>query len=304
MVARRSLRWPVTLGVVMIVLVVTIAVGWVILNAILAVQTPHAAIYWTILAVGAAILLLMLVGTIFYLVLTIKAIRLSQRQSNFIDAVTHELKSPIASLKLYLQTMARRQVSAEQQTDFHRFMLEDLERLDQLIDHLLDAARLEEMPVAAELECVRLDELLADSISVICKRYQVSEGTATLKVEPASVMARRADLEIVFRNLLDNALKYAGEPPEVEVECRPTGKGRVVARISDNGPGVPIPLRRKIFGRFVRLGSELERDSSGTGLGLFIVRTLVGKMGGKVQVHGRGAKRGAVFEVDLPAAKV
>jgi signal transduction histidine kinase len=110
------------------------------------------------------------------------------------------------------------------------------------------------------------------------------------------------DLEMIFRNLLDNAVKYAGAAPEVGVDLFRPGGDRVRVRISDNGPGIPSNLRRKIFGRFVRLGSELERAKPGTGLGLYIVRTLVKRMDGQVSVRGRGSQRGTVFEVDLPVA--
>src|SRR5262249_20716522 len=152
------------------------------------------------------------------LILSVKAVRLNQRQSNFIDAVTHELKSPIASLKLYLQTLDRHQVTAEQQADFQRFMFEDLQRLDQLIDHLLDAARLEHSAPADPAENVPLDELLIRTSRLACERYRLPENTVELKLEPAQVRARPADLEIIFRNLLDNAIKYSGEKPHVDVE--------------------------------------------------------------------------------------
>src|SRR5689334_22662009 len=127
MVARRSLRWPVTLGIVLIVLVVLLTIGWVFVNVLLANKTAYPGAYWAMLAVGSTFLLLVLVGVVIYLILTVKAIRLNQRQSNFIDAVTHELKSPIASLKLYLQTMSRHQVSADEQKNFNRTMLADVE---------------------------------------------------------------------------------------------------------------------------------------------------------------------------------
>jgi signal transduction histidine kinase len=301
MVARRTLHWPVTLGVVLIVLIVALTVGWVLVNISAALQSANAAAYWTVLAVGATLLLLVLVGVVMYLILSVKAIRLNQRQSNFIDAVTHELKSPIASLKLYLQTLDRRQVTAEQQADFHRFMLDDLQRLDHLIDHLLDAARLEQFTASESNQQVPLDELLTECAGVVCQRYQLPADTVSLKLSSAVVDAPRADLEIVFRNLLDNAVKYSGERPEVEVELV-RDNGRVVARIGDHGPGIPAPLRRKMFGRFVRLGSELERKASGTGLGLYIVRTLVKRMGGKINVRSRPQIPGTVFEVDLPEA--
>src|SRR6185369_8079413 len=129
-----------------IVLVVALTVGWVIVSALAALKSEHSGIYWTLLAIGATFLVLVLVGVVLYLVLSVKAIRLNQRQSNFIDAVTHELKSPIASLKLYLQTLTRHHVTAEQQADFQRFMLDDVQRLDRLIDHLLEAARVEQTP--------------------------------------------------------------------------------------------------------------------------------------------------------------
>jgi two-component system, OmpR family, phosphate regulon sensor histidine kinase PhoR len=301
MLSRRSIRWPIALGVVLIVLLVALTVGWVVVSASAALKSEHSAVYWALLAVGATFLVLVIVGVVLYLVLSVKAIRLNQRQSNFIDAVTHELKSPIASLKLYLQTLNRHQVTAEQQSDFHRFMLDDLERLDGLIDHLLDAARLEHTETADCAEIVPLDELLIRSAHLACDRFRLPHETIHLRVEPAQVHARSADLEIIFRNLLDNALKYSGPQPQVEVETHTTD-GHVAARIVDNGPGIPVKLRRKIFGRFVRLGSELERKTAGTGLGLYIVRNLVRRSGGTIQVRSREKGSGTVFEVTLPAA--
>jgi two-component system, OmpR family, phosphate regulon sensor histidine kinase PhoR len=301
MIPRRSIRWPITLGVVLIVLVVALTVGWVIVSASAAMKSEHSAVYWVLLAVGATFLVVVLVGVVLYLILSVKAIRLSQRQSNFIDAVSHELKSPIASLKLYLQTLNRRSVTAEQQADFHRFMLDDVERLDRLIDHLLDAARLDQQSQEQEADEVPLADLLARCAEVVCQHYQLPKEIIQLHTQPALVHARAADLEIIFRNLFDNAIKYSGDDPKVEVDLATNGNGRVITQIADHGPGIPAKLRRKIFGRFVRLGSELERKTKGTGLGLYIVRTLVRRQGGKIQVRNRPQGRGTIFEVDLPA---
>lgn len=303
MAARRSLRLPITLGVVLIVLVVALAVGWVIVSASAALGSEHSGIYWTLLAIGTTFFVLVLVGVVLYLILSIKAIRLNQRQSNFVDAVTHELKSPIASLKLYLQTLNRHQVTPEQQADFQRFMLDDLKRLDHLIDHLLDAARLEHTELADGEEDVALEKLVAESAQLACERHQLPASIVELHLAPATVHARPADLEIIFRNLLDNAIKYSGEQPQVEVETKTNGNGRVIATIGDNGPGIPAKLRRKIFGRFVRLGNELERKTAGTGLGLYIVRMLVRRLRGKIQVHNKADGHGTVFEVELPLVK-
>jgi signal transduction histidine kinase len=299
MISRRSISWPIMLGVSMILLLVALAVGWIIVTARSALAGENAAIYWTLLAVGTTFLVLLTVGVVVYLLLSIKSVRLTQRQSNFIDSVTHELKSPIASLKLYLQTLTRRKVSDEQAEGFHRSMLEDLERLDNLINHLLDAARIEREPLETPLEDVDLAQLIRSIAQTAQQHYHLADSALELRLNPATLNGRPADLEMLFRNLIDNAIKYSSPQPKIEVDLS-AHDGRVTARISDNGPGIPINLRRKIFGRFVRLGSELERKQAGTGLGLFIVRQLVRRMRGKITVRGRGSQRGTVFEVELP----
>jgi signal transduction histidine kinase len=235
------------------------------------------------------------------LVLSIKAINLTRRQSNFIDSVTHELKSPIASMKLYLQTLSRHQVSVKEQADFYRFMLEDLERLDRLINQMLDAGRLDsEGPTDAEdeenVELAPLLQRCADGVAAI---YRMPKDCVKMDLEPCTIRGRQLDLEIIFRNLIDNAVKYAGQPPKVEVRLRPGGDSTVVVQVSDNGRGIPHHLRRKIFGRFVRLGLELEREKPGTGLGLYIVRTLVRRLRGQIRVRDAQRGTGAMFEVKL-----
>jgi signal transduction histidine kinase len=136
---------------------------------------------------------------------------------------------------------------------------------------------------------------------MICLRYRVPEATVRLDAVPCHVLGRSADLDMIFRNLLDNAVKYAGATPQVVVSVRLERNG-VVVQIADNGRGIPAPLRRKIFERFVRLGSELEREKPGTGLGLYIVRTLVRRLGGTIRVSDREGACGAVFELHLPGS--
>ena len=302
MFEQRSLRWPITLGVVMFVVLVALLVGWILITSPNIVADPRrAGLYIALLSIGTAFLTFAIVGTALYLTLAIKAINLSRRQSNFIDSVTHELKSPIASLKLYLQTLNRRPVSVAEQEVFFKDMLEDVDRLDQLINHLLDVARLEKDRVGPQPEDVRLDEIIQQCARVACERYQRPAEAVKLDVVPTMVCAARVDLELIVRNLLDNGLKYANEEePVVEVSLRPEGASQVVMRVSDNGRGIPHSLRQMIFGRFVRLGSELEREKPGTGLGLYIVRTMIGRLGGKIRVGDRERGSGTAFEVQLP----
>lgn len=302
---RRSLGWPIILGVVLIAAIIALAVGWVLVSIAAALGSQHAVFYWTILGIGVALLVVVLAGVIVYLALTVKAIALSQRQSNFIDSVTHELKSPLASLKLSLQTLTRRAVPAEQQADFHRIMLQDVERLDMLIDHLLDAAKtLQRRPQAGD-DVADVEALLQGVAAAVIQRHGVVADVITVqavKGTPLLVVGRSADVEIVLRNLLDNAVKYSLPDPRITVTLGRTNTGRVRIAVADNGPGIPIPLRPLIFKRFVRLGSELERSTPGTGLGLFLVKSLVRQMRGKVSARGRQPPPGTVFEVELPAA--
>ncbi len=303
---RRSLGWPILLGVVLIGSIIALGVGWVLVSVAAALGSKNAAFYYALLGVGVALLVLVLVGVIVYLALTVKAIALSQRQSNFIDSVTHELKSPLASLKLYLQTLTRRAVSPEQQADFHRFMLQDVERLDTLIDHLLDAAKTLQRRPAEATVVTPLEPVLARACATAVQRHGAPEGSVRLDCDGAGeelqVRGREADLEIVFRNLVDNAVKYSLPEPRVDVTARRTPQGRVVVRVSDNGPGIPIAQRANVFRRFTRLGSELERSTPGTGLGLFLVKSLVKQLRGKVTAKGRLPDRGTIMEVEIPAA--
>lgn len=301
MLPRRPLSLPITLAVVMILLLVVLTVGWVLLNIFGALaNTRFAGVYWALLSIGTTFTLLLVAGVVMYLALTIKAINLTRRQSNFVDSVTHELKSPIASLKLCLQTLSRRQMSGQEAASFYRYMLEDVERLDHLINQVLDAGRVDSQPVDGEVEEIALEPLLRECAEMVCLRYRVPNHTVVLRVQPSRVRGRRTDVDMVFRNLLDNAVKYAGTPPEVEVSVEVEQGNVVVARVADNGRGIPPRLRRSIFGRFVRIGSELEREKPGTGLGLFIVRNLVRRMRGSVRALDRPGGSGALFEVRLP----
>jgi two-component system, OmpR family, phosphate regulon sensor histidine kinase PhoR len=294
-------RLPITLGVVMIVLLIVLIVGWVLLSVFGAMADRRsAAFYWTALSVGTVFYILLLVGVSLYLALSVRAINFNRRQSNFINSVTHELKSPIASMKLYLQTLNLRAVSVEEQADFHRAMLEDVERLDHLIDQVLDAGRIETSPKKDDLEEVCLEDVIDQCAEITCHRYRVERQTVRLDLQSCTVRARRVDLEMIFRNLIDNAVKYAGNPPRVTVTMAPVCEGRAVVRVEDNGRGIPPKMRRRVFGRFERLGLDLHRDRPGTGLGLYIARTLVRRMKGKIRVGDPEQGPGAVFEVELP----
>lgn len=292
-VRRGRLRLPITLSVVLMVLNVALMVFWIILAAQI--------YWWTALAIGTVVFVLILVGLSLYLVLTIKEVRLSQRQSDFIDSVTHELKTPIATLRLYLETLQIRTLAEEQRSDFYSTMKTELERLDHLISQLLEVKRLDALGMESDPEDILLEPLIRHCARVECNRRQIEvEQIFEFDIEPAVIHTRRILLEMIFRNVIDNAIKYGASEPQILVQVRVSKGGRVITRVMDNGEGVDPEIRKEIFKIFYRGESELERRKTGTGLGLYIVRTLVHLLGGKVTVHDRLDQPGSVFAIDLP----
>ena len=290
----------------MIISVVGLTVGWVLLNVFSALdpqKNNRAEIYWILLSVGAILFAFLLAGVILYLIWIIQNINLNRRQSNFIDAVTHELKTPIASLKLYLQTLNRRSVEGPQRQQFYQTMMEDVDRLDRLINQLLDVARLqrvdqEPMPK----EWVSIDAVIRDNIASLTKQHGIGSDVFRFSDCDCELFVQRVDLDVLLRNVMDNAIKYASASPEVEirVECE---KDQAVINVSDNGVGIPRHLRRKIFSRFYRAGDELERKKPGVGLGLFLVRSIVERLRGSITVAERGKGGGTTFVIRIPQGR-
>ena len=296
---RRTLHLPVTLNVLLMGLNVALMVCWIVFLS--------RSYQWTALTIGTVLFSLVLIGLTLYLILSIKAVRLHARQVNFVDSVTHELKTPIAAVRLYLDTLRLHGgMEVEERAECYEVMSRELNRLDGLINQLLVVGRLERLGAGIETEAVDVTELIAPVARTAAHRHGCEvEEVFTFDLHPVTVAARPMLLEMVLSNLLDNAVKYGGEPPRVSVEAGPRsdsrGRPRAIVRVADRGAGVPAHLRTKIFDLFYRGGNELERTRRGTGLGLYIVLTLVTLLGGRVRVFDRAGGPGSVFEVDLPA---
>ena len=259
---------------------------------------------WVALTLGSFAFAISLFGISFYSFLTIKEIQLNRRQSNFVDSVTHELKTPIAALRLYLDTLLMREPELADRRDFYETMNSELSRLDRLINQLLEVGRLDAIGHQTEPEDVRLDELLRHCAQAACLHHkQEISRVFSFELVPITMTSRRLLLEMVFGNLLDNAMKYGGSPPQVSVQAFARGRDRIVVRVRDNGVGVPAENRRRIFQLFFRGSDELQRTKTGTGLGLYIVKTLVGLLKGRITVHDAEAGTGTVFEVTFPGRR-
>lgn len=294
---RRHLSLPIWSSV----LLMTINIA---LMAVLIVQLARQS-SWLALILGSIALAISLFGISFYSFLTIKEIQLNRRQSNFVDSVTHELKTPIASLRLYLDTLILREPELADRREFYETMNSELGRLDRLINQLLEVGRLDAIGHQTEPETIHLGELLRRCALAACvhQKLDVSE-VFRFEVAPLALTSRRLLLEMIFGNLLDNAVKYGGQPPRVTVQAFSRGRDRIAVRIRDNGPGVAIESRRRIFQMFVRGNDELHRTKTGTGLGLYIVRTLVGLLKGRIAVVDPESGGGTVFEVTLPGRQL
>ncbi len=307
MFERKSLKWPILLAIVMIVLLVGLTVGWVLLNVFGAITSQKSSnIYWALLSVGSVMFLFVLAGVVLYLIWSIQQINLNRRQSNFIDAVTHELKSPIASLKLFLQTLEKRNIDESKKQEFYSSMLDDVERLDQLITQLLNVARLQQKFSSPEPETwVSVESILEECVTKIANLHHVPRECFVVDSPVCEIWSRQVDIEILFRNLIDNALKYGGKPPAVRiVVVFDSQVSSAKISIADNGPGIPKNLRKKIFKRFYRVGDELERTKPGTGLGLFLVRSVVRRLKGSIRVADLPKNSGTRFDLILPKARL
>jgi signal transduction histidine kinase len=298
---RRSIGTPLALGIGLAILVVALAIGWQIL--VLDDPRPLAPELttreWLYLVLGTLFFALVLAGLIALSTWLVREMRLNQRQRAFLDAVTHEMRTPLASLRLYLETLERHDPDAARRREFLERMGQDVERLAHTVEQVLAAARSEERSRRRPDDPVPLAELLEECVAELRARHALPEAAVQLDL-PATTTVRgsRTELGVVFRNLLENAVKYSGEPIEIHVRARRRAD-RVEVAISDRGIGIPARELRRIFQRFYRAGRDVQRTASGLGLGLFIVRNLVRRQGGRIVARSEGSGAGSRFVVTL-----
>ena len=290
-------KWMhISIGVTLIVMAVALTVGWHILGA---EGSRPSTLRWVVYFFGTLLFLLLIGGLGLMVVLLVREVRLNERQSNFVSAVTHELKTPVASLKLYLDTLQMRDLPDSRREEFYGTMRQDLDRLHATINSVLDAARYTGRAVL-DPHPLDLARLVRRSIDLTRTRYQLpAESFAYEGPQSMTVMADAAALETAVLNLLDNAVKYSRERVKVEVDLD-GGDGLARLRVRDKGVGISRAHLRLIFNRFYRIGSEVLRSRTGTGLGLFIVQSIVKRHKGTVWADSAGPDRGSTFTISLP----
>lgn len=301
--ARRSIGGPLTIGIVSMVLVLALAVGWQILvwRDDGEPASGMSTFDFILFVLGSFFFLLVFAGLVWLCVKLVLEMRLSQSQRAFLDAVTHELNTPLASFRLGLETLSRHELAKDKQSEFLGRMGKDLDRLEYTVTQVLVAARADEVRIRREdRRAVDLQGVIAENIKELRERHALSgEAVQVDKTRPLRVRGDEAELGVVFRNLLENAVKYSEDPVQIRVGIEEISDGRVQVEISDRGVGIPKQELGRIFNRFYRAGRDMQRQVSGLGLGLFVVRTLLRKHGGRIVALSEGAGRGSRFVVTL-----
>ena len=294
-------KWPhVTIGIGLIVVAVALTVGWQILGDSSSLQREAGPLRFFVYFFGTLLFLLLIGGLALMVILLLREVQLNERQSNFISAVTHELKTPVASLRLYLDTLELRELPEERKREFYRTMRADLERLNSTIGSILDAAMYSDRKLVdpRPLDLVRLVRRAVELTQV--RNQLPREAIRFSGPDSLTLRGDAAALETLTLNLLDNAVKYSRDVVDVEVEVAAVGDGQALVRVRDRGIGMSRAHLRFVFNRFYRIGSEVRRSRTGTGLGLFIVKAVVKAHRGTIAAESAGPDRGSTFSVTLP----
>lgn len=291
---RGTIAFFITLGACLVALAVTLNVGWVILNWRKIIPLLLGVFFFGILIAG------MVLNTIFL----VREIHRNERHDSFLNAVTHELKTPIASIRLYLETLQRREVPEERRKEFYRIMLDDSERLLATVEQVLKAGEVGQRGADDVNLRVDLRAMVQDCIRVVLLRNHLPEQAIAFmdRAEKVStiVLGNPEDLRAAVMNVLDNAVKYSPKDPTIRVQLDVEHDAWVVVRVTDNGIGISRVHLKRIFKRFYRVPSMAVLRAKGTGLGLFLVRTIARQHGGDAMASSEGEGRGSTITLQLP----
>jgi two-component system sensor histidine kinase SenX3 len=291
---RKTIAFFVTLGVCLVGLAVALNVGWIILNWREGVLLFLGVIFFAVLIAG------MIVNTSFL----VREIRRNEQHDSFINAVTHELKTPIASIRLYLETLQSRAVDEPRRQEFYKLMLSDTDRLLGTVEQVLKAGQAAQKGSRHQRAEVDFNGLVRECMELVRTRHHLRPEAIRYEVSGGNgvgtmVMGNAEELRTAVSNLLDNAIKYSGNKVDVAVRVETSDKN-VVLQVSDAGVGIPQDELKRIFKRFYRVPDRTLAQVKGTGLGLFIVRAIARKHGGKVFAESAGEGQGTTVTMELP----
>jgi two-component system, OmpR family, sensor histidine kinase SenX3 len=283
----------VTLGSCLVGLAVALNVTWILLNWREVVPLVLGIIFFT----------LIIAGLVVYTVFLVREIHKNEQQDSFLNAVTHELKTPIASIRLYLETLESRQLSDAQRRDFYRIMLEDTDRLFGTVEQILKAGEARHAGAKKNWEEVDFSGIVTETVELTRLRHHLPlEALRLASAPPETLLVKGNPREIrtaVF-NLVENAVKYSGEKKEIVIDLLTPDMDTILLQVQDQGVGIPSSELKRIFKRFYRVASSATGRVKGTGLGLFIVRSIARRHGGDAFAQSPGTGQGSTFTLRLP----
>ncbi|MGH9664640.1 MAG: sensor histidine kinase [Bryobacteraceae bacterium] len=291
---RKSIAFFISLGAGLIIVILLLYIGWVLLG-------------WRngILVFLSVLLLAMIIsGVVLNTVFLVREIRRNAQHDAFINAMTHELKTPVASIRLYLETLQRRAVDEEKRQEFYGIMLEDSDRLLGTIEQVLRTGRLGGASRKPNLSPIELNPVIEMCVARARALHHVPESSLQyLPADSATVLGDLDEVRAAVSNLIDNAVKYSGPEIRVTVETAKVDGKFIAVRVKDEGEGIPPEELKRIFKRFYRVPGLLATRVKGTGLGLYIVRSVAKRHGGRAWAESEGPGRGSTFVLQLPVAK-
>jgi two-component system, OmpR family, sensor histidine kinase SenX3 len=307
---RKTIAFFLVLGISLVALAVALDVGWIILNWRQSVM----------LFLGVIVFATIILGMILNTTFLVREIRLNEQHGSFINAVTHELKTPITSIRLYLETLQRREVDEEQRQHFYQLMLDDTDRLLGTVEQVLKAGQVGYKRGEQYRAKIDLGNLVAECMELARTRHHLDSAALHMESangQPASdkrvtnaqlakpvaefpVLGDPEELRTAISNVLDNAIKYSVGNVDVAVHIETPDEERVVLRVRDHGVGIPADQLKRVFKRFHRVRRRSTSRVKGTGLGLFIVRSIARAHGGKVFAESEGENQGTTVTLELP----
>lgn len=292
---RKAIAFFLTFGVCLAALAVAVGSGWIILN-----WREGIKVFLGIIFFGAII-----TGLVLNTIFLVREIRRNEQHDSFINAVTHELKTPIASIRLYLETLQRREVDEARRREFYQLMLVDTERLMVTVEQVLKAGAIAQKKASSQRILVDFNTVVRECVELARARHHLlPENLDYRESLPQSGSARMLgdpdELHTAVTNLLDNAVKYSLDGVHIAVELDAPDEELLVLRVRDRGVGIPQNELKRIFKRFYRVRQRGRPRVKGTGLGLFIVRSIARNHGGRVFAVSEGAGKGTTVTLELP----
>jgi len=290
---RRAIFFTI-LGICLVAAAVTLNVGWLLIN-------------WReslLVVFGSIFFLVIIAGVVVFTIFLVREIRRNEQHDSFINAVTHELKTPVASIRLHLQTLQMRELDEAKRREFYRIMLEDSDRLLHTIDQVLTAGATGSILRRTAKTRLDLAQIARESVDLARTRFHLGDEALEYveRTHGATVLGDADELRAAVWNLIDNAVKYSQGPPRIRVELADAENQRVAVRVTDNGVGISPAELKRIFGRFYRIPASVAVRTKGSGLGLFIVRSVARKHGGRAFAESAGQGHGSTFTLLLPSA--